>query len=321
MNNKLISVIVPIYNVEKYLDECIQSIKQQTYKNIEIILVDDGSTDNCGKLCDLYMADDSRIKVIHKKNGGLSDARNAGIQIAKGEYLTVIDSDDFVYNNFIEHLYQILIDNDADMAVCQRIDVNENSEPIKVKYKFQDCVISGNKNCMRTFFTNSSLDTVAWAKLYKTKMFNKVNYPYGKYHEDVFTTYLIISQCETIAISSKQLYCYRHRDTSISGQAFTKKHLDSVEGTLQRREFIKKEYPEILFYANAGVVYAANQCSIKLAKAKYFDKKIIAYLQKQYRIYELDFLKGNSNFVAKTYSILAWINLNILVHIIGGFKR
>ena len=119
----LISVIIPIYNVEQYLDRCIDSVKKQTYTNLEIILVDDGSPDNCGKMCDEYAEDDKRIKVIHKENGGLSDARNAGIEIATGEYITFIDSDDYVSLDYVEYMYKLLKDAGAKLSICGVMDV------------------------------------------------------------------------------------------------------------------------------------------------------------------------------------------------------
>ena len=136
MENQLISIIVPIYNVEKYLKQCIESIISQTYRNIEIILVDDGSPDNCGKICDEYSQKDKRIIVLHKENGGLSDARNKGIDIAKGDYLTFVDSDDFVNIDYIEKLYNSIKFNNTKLAQCGISKVDENNEIIeKLNYE------------------------------------------------------------------------------------------------------------------------------------------------------------------------------------------
>ena len=145
--NELISIVVPVYNVEKYLGTCVESILKQTYSNIEVILVDDGSTDCSGKMCDHYMGQDERIKVIHKKNGGLSDARNKGIIQAEGEYITFIDSDDVVSSDYVEYLYNILEENDGDIAICNPVHCYPNEkivfeqETFKRVYKAEDAIV------------------------------------------------------------------------------------------------------------------------------------------------------------------------------------
>lgn len=318
---KTISVIVPVYNVEKYLRQCVQCIIEQTYEKLEIILVDDGSTDSCHKLCDDYALQDSRIRVVHKKNGGLSDARNVGIAVSSGEYIALIDSDDYISLDYIEYLYRLIIDSRADMSICQRWDVDESGNPLREGRRYEDAVINGNKKCMKEFFTNPAMDTVAWGKLYKKSLFNNVQYPFGKYHEDVFTTYLLIAQCSCIAIGKERKYFYRQRNSSISNRTFTQKHLDSVEGKLECRQFMIRHYPELVQYANADVVYAANQCALRMIKAGIIKKEYIRFLQEQYKHFESDFLKGKSKFLSKAFSAIAYINLAILVKICIKLKR
>lgn len=317
----LISVIIPMYNVEKYLRQCIDSVLEQTYQNLEIILVDDGSPDNCGKICDEYAELDSRINVIHKKNGGLSDARNVGIEIAKGEYITFIDSDDFITKDYVEYLYQLLENGNADMSVCQRLDVDEEGVSLNIKINVKEQVVVGNRECMRAYVEERSVETAAWGKLYKTEMFKQVRYPVGKYHEDVFTTYLLIAQCEKIAIGSEQKYGYRSRTESITKSSFSKKHLDSVEGTIKRGEFVGKKYPEFAQVANSQIVYAANYCVMKMIKAEVVDTQSITELQKVYRKYEHDFLKGTSRIAAKAFSLFAYVNLSLLVRTMLMFNK
>lgn len=321
MEQELITIVVPVYNVEKFLPKCVENIIGQSYKNLEIILVDDGSTDSCPLLCDKFQKDDERVKVIHKKNGGLSDARNKGIESATGKYLTVIDSDDYVSSDFIEYLYKLLETNSADISVCQRMNVSEEGKRLGSPKTVQDLVINGNNNCMKAFFTNEAIDTVAWGKLYKTELFNDVKYPYGKYHEDVYTTYLLISKCNKIAIGSEAKYYYRQRSTSISKSSFQVKHLDAVDGAIQRSKFINKNYPNLSKWANAGIIYAANQCSLKMIKASCVNKTYISFLQKQYRKYELDFLKGKNGVKAKVFSFFAYINLWVLITIMTSIRR
>ena len=150
-NEDLISVVVPVYNVERFLPACIDSILCQGYKNLEIILCDDGSTDSSPQICDEYAKKDSRIHVIHKKNGGLSDARNAGIDIAFGKYIIFVDSDDFIDKNMIMYLYNAMITYQADMACCQRQEVKENGELIIARKKYKSFIINGNSKCMKEF--------------------------------------------------------------------------------------------------------------------------------------------------------------------------
>jgi Glycosyltransferases involved in cell wall biogenesis len=318
-----ISVVIPIYKVESYLKECVDSIFKQTYKNLEIILVDDGSPDNCPQICDQYAAYDNRVKVIHKVNSGLSDARNVGIEIATGKYITFLDGDDFIKKDMIEYLFNKLHENNADIAFCQRENVNESGDALSDGKLFKDFVVRGNQECMHQFLTSPSMDTVAWGKLYRLDLFTGVRYPVGKYHEDVYTTYKLVAKSNCIAVGSERMYCYRIRSESITSASFKLKHLDAIEANKERREFIKEYFPMLTTYANAGVVYAANQCTLRLAKHKSpliedrTKKDIIKELQQYYRMYELDFLKGSSGIPSKLFSLAAFINLRFTIWIIG----
>lgn len=321
----LISVVVPIYNVEKYLKKCIDSIVHQTYKNLEIILCDDGSTDSCPQICDKYADMDLRIKVIHKTNGGLSDARNVGIESATGKYILFIDSDDFINENMIFYLYDALIKNQADMACCQRQEVDECGKKLKSNKKYNTFIVNENEECMREFLNNPQMDTVAWGKLYMRSMFKNIRYPVGKYHEDVFTTYKLIAQCKKIFVGEEKYYYYRIRTDSIMTSTFNRKHMDSIKGNEERAIFIQENYPKLQKYANAGILYAVNKCVVRLAKCKTLDDKsismngVIMEFQKYYRKYESDYLHGNSGIKAKIFSIIAFVNLPMLMYIVKKY--
>ena len=319
--NNLITVVVPVYNVKQYLKECIESLCHQTYKNLEIILVDDGSTDQSGEICDSYQHTDSRIHVIHQKNGGLSDARNTGIEAASGKFITFVDSDDVCDPNMISYLYKLLCFHEADLSVCQRCLIDETSMPKEVRYRsIEDRVVLGNHNCMKAFLAQSDIDTVAWGKLYKTELFDSVRYPYGKYNEDVFTTYKIIAKCNYIAVGSKRLYQYRVRPASIMQSGFSEKHLDGIAGACVRADFIKTEYPDLSVYANAKIIYAVNQCALRIAKDKRLEpsrrKTLTATLQKYYRSYEKDYLRGPGSIGAKLFSLVALLDLRFAMWLI-----
>ena len=296
------------------------SILNQSYDNLEIILCDDESPDSCPQICDEYARKDSRIKVIHKKNGGLSDARNAGIDIATGRYITFVDSDDCLKPDMIEYLYNLLHENEADMACCQRQEIDEGGKKKNNNKNHEQLISIGRENCMRDFLCHPSMDTVAWGKLYKTEMFRNIRYPKGKYNEDVFTTYKLVSKCKKIIAGSECKYLYRIRSKSIMNEDFSLRHLDGIEGAKQRASFIYKNYPDLSFVANASIVYASNQCVLRLIKSDDYDisPHIVTGLQTNYRKYEIDFLRGPSGIMAKMFSLLCYINLSVFIKM---FKR
>lgn len=239
MNDILVSVIVPIYNVEDYLPKCIDSIICQTYKNIEIILVDDGSPDSCGQICENYKKTDSRIKVIHKENGGLSDARNAGICRAKGSYYVFIDSDDYIHERMIETLVEGVVSTGADIAVCSFKNVKED-EIIDIhsgintgSYK----LISEDIDRLSYFYGDKYTEfTVAWNKIYPASFFKEIKYPKGKIHEDEFTTYKLLELAKKIAYIDVPLYYYVSRSSSIMGEEFSLKRLHRLDAISERMD-------------------------------------------------------------------------------------
>ena len=236
-----ISVIVPIYKVEEYLHRCIDSIINQTYTNLEIILVDDGSPDNCPMICDEYAKKDSRIRVIHKKNGGLSDARNAGIDIATGEYIMFIDSDDFVDIEMMESMMKNIIDNNVDMVVCNIKYVYEDREV--VKYNQADRILD-KYEAMEEYLKDGIVQAVAWNKLYKKSLINDMRYKIGKTNEDEFFTYKVVDKTDKIYYNSRSFYNYIQRGSSIMGK-YSIKRLDGVEASYERLNFIKEKYPTL----------------------------------------------------------------------------
>jgi glycosyltransferase involved in cell wall biosynthesis len=225
-----ISVIVPVYKVEQYLHQCIDSILAQTFTDFELILIDDGSPDNCGAICDEYTKQDARIKVIHQENGGLSAARNAGIDIAKGEYLTFIDSDDLIKDIYLEKLLLSLTDNDTDISICGMLSFDDGTKPQETDEQITDypIIMNGRDACLSVYQMDGKVPIMAWGKLYKTNLFNTIRYPLGMIHEDDATTPKLFYRSPRINIISDKLYFYRSRTDSITSKPFSAKRFDGV---------------------------------------------------------------------------------------------
>ena len=293
---ELISVIVPIYNVEKYLNKCIESIINQSYSNLEIILVDDGSKDNSGVMCDSYLLKDNRIKVIHKENGGLSDARNVGIEKAKGEYIIFIDSDDWIDKKMIETLYNIIKKDNSDISICDYF--LAYSEEIQTQKEDIEIINLSNIEALKKIYDKDLgvCMIVAWNKLYKRNLFkDDIRYPYGKIHEDEFTTYKLLYKAKKISYINQKMYYYRQRENSIMNKPFNKKRLDVLEAFEQRsyymkdivkdKELYKKTLIEyygviIKFYFKYKETYMSDKKTLKkmLKKArKIYIKNIVSF--------------------------------------------
>lgn len=214
MPNPLISIIVPIYKVEPYLRRCLDSIVNQTYTNLEIILVDDGSPDGCPQICDEYAAKDKRIVVIHKENGGLSDARNAGLDICKGEYISFVDSDDWVEKEYIDFLLKNSQQYDADILIVNH-DLAE-AGTIIASEPFEEFFVSGSDAFKKIISSQTIHLGVSWAKLYKRSLFSKIRFPKGKIHEDDYTSYKLIYGANYVCAINRVLYHYYQRADSIT---------------------------------------------------------------------------------------------------------
>lgn len=269
----LVSVIVPIYRVEKYLKKCIKSIKQQTYSNLEIILVDDGSPDGCPEICDMEAQKDSRIIVIHKENGGLSSARNAGIDAAQGEYIAFVDSDDYISEKFIEILLDMCLDNEADIAQCDFLAVNEKSQTLPWKRHQRVEICSGREAVHRFCCAGDAVKyIVAWNKLYKKQLFTNIRYPLNKIHEDEFTTYKILWKAHKVAITTSYLYYYLQRKdsimylqrNSIKSAEFLIKRLDREDALKEQLLFMEKNNLKPEYIAVLRRLYKVMKADYKL---------------------------------------------------------
>lgn len=233
-----VSIIVPVYNVEKYLDKCVESLVNQTYKDIEIILVDDGSPDNCGKMCDEWAKKDERVIVYHKENGGLSDARNYGIDRCTGDYIAFADSDDYVAENYIEFMFKLLEENEnCKVSAC---DICAVRNGIESPYSDFEGTIAFNRcEAFERVLYHDLIDVAAYAKLYKREVFADVRYPVGRVYEDTYVFGDILNKTDYIVFGGEALYYYVQRDDSIVNGAFSEKRLqyiDSVERLVNAAE-------------------------------------------------------------------------------------
>lgn len=303
-----ISVIVPFYNVEKYARKCIESIINQSYKNIEIILVDDGSPDCCGKICDEYAQKDKRIKVIHKKNGGLSDARNIGIKEATGKYIGFVDSDDYIAPDMYEYLYNLIKQNNADISICGVQDFYEGKEFVEQLIE-ENIEILNKEDAIKELLNDKKIRSHAWDKLYKKELFDNIEYPKGRKMEDIATTYKLFALSEKIVLGKEIKYYYLQRNNGIMLSKSSDMWIDYYELTLERFNEINKLYPNMvenkLSLLNT-IVYLFVQDNNEL-KNYLKDKKVYKVYN---RIYNKKALK-NVNSKTKIKLILMRINPNL----------
>ena len=246
MDKELISVVIPVYNVANYLEKCLNSVQRQTYEKLEIILVDDGSTDNSGEICDRYKEKDTRVQVFHKENGGLSDARNFGISKAKGRYITFIDSDDYVMPNYVKHLFDLISKYNADISVTCAIKFFEGREqPTEVAYEKIKSKLYTSEEALEDVLYRRNIPIYAWAKMYKTALFDNIKFPFGELFEDLSTEYLLFDRAEKIAFNPVRDYCYLQRKNSIINSNYDPRKMIQVYTCEKIISFIKKNYPSI----------------------------------------------------------------------------
>lgn len=225
----LISIIIPVYNVESFLPKCLDSVINQTYEKIEIILVNDGSKDDSGLICDEYAKKDARIRVVHKANGGLSDARNVGIENAKGEFICFVDSDDAIDRQYVEVLYDNILNTNSDIAICSFKKFIEDEQIENFKQEATQFEELGRHELILKLFEKNNIHFIcACTKLYRKQLFETLRFDVGKLHEDEFIVYKIFNQANKAVVVDNGLYFYRERQGSITkAKKFAERNLDS----------------------------------------------------------------------------------------------
>lgn len=270
MNCPIISIIVPVYKVEKYLERCIESIISQTYTNLDIILVDDGSPDQCPKICDKYSDIDNRVSVIHKSNGGLSSARNVGIIKAKGRYISFVDSDDFIMNDMIEQLYTTLVSSNADISVCLfGSNTKQMAQGIETLFE-----VFSSEEAIQEILLERKFHTSAWAKLYKIELFSEIKFPEGLIYEDYGTIYKLFDKASVISFVNSIKYFYTDDSESITRSSFSKKDMDYFTVSKDIVSFIESNYPDLLHAVTFRDTSMAISFYKKMSISGYCDSKI-----------------------------------------------
>lgn len=303
--NELVSIVIPVYNVDKYIRECLDSVINQSYKNLQIILVDDGSTDNSGKICDEYAVKDSRITVIHQENQGAGAAKNTGLDLVKGEYLSLIDSDDYLELNYYETMVSNLKQHNVDVVQCLFRNVFVNN-----KYSRQYNFPSKGSRKIKTkkFLVEMLYDwkyAIFWNKLLKTKLLKDIRFPVGRKIDDEFFTYKLICNAKKILNINDKLYNYRMRQSSIMNNSDNEQlYLDRIDCFVERLLFIEKLYPSLAHNYKAhiaGYIQATlNDNLIKKDFEDYLREKALLFPTEKETIVQkikikILFYKYNSN--------------------------
>lgn len=240
-----VSVIIPVYNVEKYLPRCIKSVLDQTYKDLEIILVDDGTKDNSGVMCDEYATKDERLRVIHKENGGLSSARNSGIEIATGDAIFFLDSDDYLSTACIEKMVTLMKDNDADISIVQMMYIAESTNEEYTEIKDEKFAVMDSERAIEESLYQRLYSCCAPAKLYKRSIIGEIRFPEGRLSEDLATCHLFLDRAKAIVYSSYYGYYYRQHESSIM-HVFNPRRMDALEWAKNIETFCFERYPRII---------------------------------------------------------------------------
>lgn len=319
----MITVIVPVYNVEKYLNKCVDSILQQTYTDFELILVDDGSPDNCPKICDEYEALDSRIKVIHKKNGGLSSARNEALNIAKGDYITFVDSDDWIAPYAFEYLLNLILTYDAEVVSADY--EHTKVDDVNFEKPYSEKIILGSEDILKFYMQQDNRrkknDYPVWIKLYKKESIKQVRFPDGKLYEDIIFNFKILKECKKYVKSSRIIYAYNNRNNSITKSKLSNSHFSLLEITDEMLQLIKGNSElEFLCMRKKAMSYL-TLLAMYVRYGTCLEKKEVNRLVREYKKIKHFYIKTEKNVYKRLCSFLICVNVHMCRSIYCIFRK
>lgn len=285
METPLVTIIIPVYNVRNYLEACLASVQKQTYTKLEIIIVDDGSTDGSGVFCDEYAKTDPRAKVIHQANAGLSAARNRGIEEASGDYITFLDSDDAITPDYVRYLFNLCTKHSTKLSICAIKELTLKSKEIDYGADYQEKLMS-TEEALGRMLREEGFTVVAYAKLYHRTLWQNIRFPEGTIHEDLGTTYKLIQQCSKIAYGPAAKYIYRKRQDSISSGEFSDQKFDIITMTDQMCTDLETIFPYLTSTIKLRRMHARFSVLRQLLQAKTLtdeqqikEQEIINYLK------------------------------------------
>lgn len=318
----MISVIVPVYKAEKYLNRCVESVVNQTYRDLEIILVDDGSPDRSPELCDIWARKDKRIKVIHKKNGGASSARNMGLNVAMGDYVAFVDADDYISRDMFEVMSDAAVRNKVDVVSCGRVRVGVNGNTELFTLNQEKC-FSG-KEALKEFFKGTCFDDASWDKLYCRELFSNLRFKEGETNEDLVPAVRILGSCNKVVHTGKPLYFYCENSESVTGSGFNAGKMIVLRHLEEVKTYVSENYPDLLGY----YMVLENRYCLSMMYALLDDKDVfnsyVSERKKVLSIFRSGFVKRNiRKYLSLNERVKGWLiyfNLYYFLHEVRNRK-
>lgn len=312
-----LSVVVPIYNVEKYLKQCLNSLANQTLSNIEIILVNDGSTDNSEAICQSYAEQDSRIKLFSKPNGGLSDARNFGIQKVTSPVVGFVDSDDYVDLDMFQVLMELKLRSNAEIAVGGVKMVSNDGEEYMVR-AVEGEIIADRHDAMEELLKSKRITNSVCNKIFDITLFDQISFPVGKLYEDEYVTYKLFDRANKVAMTNEVSYYYRSSPNSITHKPFSEREFDRIDASVIKVGYIDKKYPDLVQYAKRYLVY---DCVMALSKMKKYKSTYDQITRDNIRKYLGCFMRGDYSKGTKLFALIAAVSPALAVRLYRTITR
>lgn len=319
----MISVIIPLYNVEAYLPACLDSVLSQTYADLEIILINDGSTDSSPAICREYAARDGRIRVIHQENQGMSAARNAGIEIVRGEFITFVDSDDYLLEDAIETMVSLQKRYDADISIVSGYSLDTDNKIVKIAglAPVQGEELFTGADRMDAYIRQRKIQNAVWARLYRRELFANLRFAVGKTSEDLFISHLLVHAAERIVISEKPGYVYRLRPGSIMRRRITKQDFDVIEAMYAQSRFIRQHYPQLYPLMPVKLCSAAVTLVLRSGADRFSDREMDRLVKRVIRENLKPFLRSGQKRSRKLWAAMSIFSLRLTRACVRLYRR